>query len=89
MWLIVTWWFSYTIIDAFKDGILSKVHNLIKCKKKKPKKQNNYNQKKKLKSVYTFNSEYKCTWILTIAIHIYKKTRLRDAWEIYDIDFIA
>lgn len=46
MWLIVTWWFNYTIIDAFKDCILSKVHNLIKCKKKKPKKQNNYNQKK-------------------------------------------
>lgn len=37
MWLIVTWWFYYTIIDAFKDGILSKVHNLIKCKKTKNK----------------------------------------------------
>lgn len=38
MWLIVTWWFNYTIIDAFKDCILSKVHNLIKCKKKQKKK---------------------------------------------------
>lgn len=50
MWLIVTWWFNYTIIDAFKDGILSKVHNLIKCKKKKNKtkqlqpKKKNWNQ---------------------------------------------
>lgn len=35
MWLIVTWWFNYTIIDAFKGGTLSKVHNLIKCKKTK------------------------------------------------------
>lgn len=43
MWLIVTWWFNYTIIDVFKGGTLSKVHNLIKCKKKT--KQTN-NQKK-------------------------------------------
>lgn len=89
MWLIVTWWFNYTIIDAFKDGILSKVHNLIKCKKTTKKNKTTTTKKKKLKSVYTFNLEYKCTWILTIAIHIYKKTRLRDDWEIYDIDFIA
>lgn len=53
MWLIVTWWFNYTIIDAFKDGILSEVHNLIKCKKKTKKKQQQ--PKKKLKSIYTFN----------------------------------
>lgn len=58
--------------------------------KNKQKTKNNNNQKKKeFKSVYTFNLEYKCTWILTIAIHIYKKPRLRDDWEIYDIDFIA
>lgn len=48
MWLIVTWWFNYTIIDAFKDGILSEVHNLIKCKKNPKKttttKKKNWNQ---------------------------------------------
>lgn len=51
MWLIVTWWFNYTIIDAFKGGTLSKVHNFIKCKKKN---QTN-KQPKKMESVYTFN----------------------------------
>lgn len=34
MWLIVIWWFNYIIIDVFKGGILFKVYNLIKCKKK-------------------------------------------------------
>lgn len=54
MWLIVTWWFNYTIIDAFKGGTLSKVHNLIKCKEKKNQ-TNEQTTKKKMESVYTFN----------------------------------
>lgn len=69
---------------SVKIDVNTHAHARMYAKKKKQQQ-----PKKKLKSVYTFNLEYKCTWILTIAIHIYKKTRLRDAWEIYDIDFIA
>lgn len=52
MWLIVTWWFNYTIIDAFKDCILSKVHNLIKCKKQKKQNKTTTTKKKIEISLY-------------------------------------